>query len=159
MLERDGVPADARRYPVSLDLRYPGQAYEIAVPFEEAGGIAGSVAAFHEAHLRQFNHNEKHVTPEIVAVRVSAIGQLSSPAARSFSPGEEEGGVTTRDVVVAGARKEAPVFQRASLEPGVTLSGPLIVEEAHSTHFLPPGWRIKVHATGALVAEKEGGAL
>lgn len=150
-LSQDRIPQADRSFPATLDLRYPGQAYEIGVPFD--GDLAASVAGFHEAHERQYAHAERHVTPEIVTLRMAATGRLSKPASRPFAGG---GGVTVkarRAVRLAGAVRDTAIVDRDALGPGATLDGPAIVEEAHSTLLIPPGWQLTVHASGALIAE------
>ena len=153
-LSRDGIPEAERSYPVTLDLRYPGQAYEIGVPFD--GDLAATVTAFHDAHERQYAHSERHVTPEIVTLRMAATGPLSKPASRPFQGGTEVMVKARRPVRLAGAVRETAIVDRDTLGPGAVLDGPAIVEEAHSTLLIPPGWRLTVHASGALIAE--GGA-
>lgn len=150
-LSQDRIPQADRSFPATLDLRYPGQAYEIGVPFD--GDLAASVAGFHDAHERQYAHAERHVTPEIVTLRMAATGRLSKPASRPFAGG---GGVTVkarRAVRLAGAVRDTAIVDRDALGPGATLDGPAIVEEAHSTLLIPPGWQLTVHASGALIAE------
>ncbi len=150
-LSQDRIPQADRSFPAILDLRYPGQAYEIGVPFD--GDLSASVAGFHDAHERQYAHAERHVTPEIVTLRMAATGRLSKPASRPFAGG---GGVTVkarRAVRLAGAVRDTAIVDRDALGPGATLDGPAIVEEAHSTLLIPPGWQITVHASGALIAE------
>lgn len=156
LLARDGIAEADRAYPVTLDLRYPGQAYEIGVPLAGADGLAAAVAAFHEAHERQYAHAERHLTPEIVTVRMAATGHLARPGPRPF---EAPAGGTpkgARRIRVAGAERQAAVWERAAIGTDVTVAGPAIVEEPHSTLLLPPGWRLTVHPTGALIATRDG---
>ncbi|WP_028794342.1 hydantoinase/oxoprolinase family protein [Thalassobaculum salexigens] len=149
-LARDGIPDGARSYPVTLDLRYPGQAYEIGVPFD--GDLAATVTAFHDAHARQYAHAERHVTPEIVTLRMAATGRLSKPAARPFEGGSEITVKAKRPVRLAGAIRETAIVDRETLGPGASLAGPAIIEEAHSTLLIPPGWDLTVHPSGVLIA-------
>ena len=156
LLARDGIDAARRRYPVTLDLRYPGQAYEIGVPYD--GDLNGAIDAFHDAHERQYAHAERHVTPEIVAVRMAATGTLSKPVAKPFEAGPAPEIQQRRSVRLRGAIEQTVILHRDSLAPGTELSGPAIVEEAHSTLLIPPGWRLTVHKSGALIAEEVGDA-
>ena len=45
------------------------------------------------------------------------------------------------------------VIERAAFRPGVTLSGPVIVEGVVETTVVPPGWTVRVDAVGSLVIE------
>jgi N-methylhydantoinase A len=152
LLGRDGIADADRAYPVTLDLRYPGQAYEIGVTLAEPSALAEAVAAFHDAHERQYAHAERHVTPEIVTVRMAATGRLTRPGTRPFdvAPGGRPKG--KRAIRVAGAEREAAVWERAAIGIDLAIDGPAIVEEPHSTLLVPPGWRLTAHPTGALIA-------
>lgn len=157
-LIQDRIPEGERSYPVTLDLRYPGQAYEIGIPFD--GDLAATVIAFHDAHERQYAHAERHVMPEIVTLRMAATGRLSKPASRPFEGCHEVSVKARRSVRLAGALRETAIVDRDTLGPGAALDGPAIVEEAHSTLLIPPGWHLTVHPSGALIAaqESKGGA-
>ena len=158
LLARDSIPESDRAHPVTLDFRYPGQAYEIGVSLPPGTAMPEAldqaVAAFHDAHERQYAHAERHVVPEVVTVRMAATGRLTRPGARPFeaaSGGRPKG---TRVIRIAGAEREAAVWDRSAMGAGVGIDGPAIVEEPHSTLLLPPGWRLTVHPTGALIATR-----
>jgi len=154
-LERDGVKTDQRLFPFSLDLRYPGQAYEIGIPFEPDAGIAESVSQFHATHHALFNHSDPHVTPEIVVLRLAATGRLSVPqihtqAAKGTTEQEP------RKQVHGPAGSSIPIYKRRLLNVDSVLNGPLIIEEDHSTHYIPKNWTLRVHPSGTLIADHEG---
>lgn len=151
LLQRDGIPATDRAYPITLDLRYPGQAYEIGAPYD--GDLAVTIAAFHDAHERQYAHAERHVTPDVVTLRMAATGRLSKPAKRPFTPSTTSETRADRPVRIGGRLHDVAIRTRDGLAPGDRISGPLIVEEAHSTLLVPPGWALTVHPTGALIAD------
>ncbi len=154
LLARDGIAPTDRSYPVVLDLRYPGQAYEIGVSYD--GDLSAAVARFHDAHDRQYAHAERHVMPEIVTVRMAATGRLTKPVDRPFKAQDTDPAPAARDVHLAGAALETGIVHRDTLPAGTSRDGPLIVEEAHSTLLIPPGWRLTVHPSGALIAEGGG---
>ena len=156
LLARDGIAAADRAFPVTLDLRYPGQAYEIGVPLESPSALAEAVAAFHDSHERQYAHAERHLVPEIVTVRLAATGRLARPAPRPFDAPSGGRPKSSRNARVGGAECEVDVWERAAIGTEVVIDGPAIVEEPHSTLLLPPGWRLAVHPTGALIATRRG---
>jgi len=161
-LSADGIPPQEQLLPIALDMRYPGQAYEIQVPYDAASAdlaaaLETSIARFHEIHDAQYAHSEPHVTPEIVAVRIAATGKLRKPAEHAFA---FEGARTSkgwRSVYVAGHWHQAAVHERAKLAADLKVSGPVIIEEPHATHFIPPGWELVAAPTGDLVATKRAG--
>jgi N-methylhydantoinase A len=161
-LAGDGVAPADQLLPIALDMRYPGQAYEIQVPFDFSTGslnvaLASSVARFHEVHDTQYAHAEPHVTPEVIAVRIAATGRLSKPAEHVFAFEGSTAHKGQRPVFAAGRWHEATVYERARLAADLDISGPAIIEEAHATHFIPPGWDVTAAPTGDLVATKRAG--
>ena len=162
-LAMEGIAAAEQVLSITLDMRYPGQAYEIQVPLRVEGGglqaaLADAVTAFHDAHDAQYAHAERHVTPEIVAVRIAATGTLAKPVEHAFaSPATVE--AKGRRMVFAGGRQhEAMVIERAKLAANQAMAGPLIIEEEHATHFIPPGWEMVTAPTGDIIATKTAGA-
>ena len=158
MLERDGVaPSEAQSFRSFLDMRYPGQAYEIQVPLEGRPDAASSGAARRDSttlHMAQYAHAERHVAPEIVAVRLAATGRLEKPVDSARSR-RSEGGTAKgmRRVFAEGAwqRRRSGTARRSAERPS---AGPLIVEEEHATHAIPPGWTLRVTAAGDLIASR-----
>jgi N-methylhydantoinase A len=152
-LERDGITAEVRRIGFELDLRYPGQAYEIAVPLAAAADLPAAVAAFHDAHLARFSHSDPAAPVEIVALRMTARGLLRKPAqaARAAGPAIDP---ERRQVYLDGAWRDLPVYPRAGL-PEVEFSGPAIVEDPHATLLIPPAWSIALAPGGDIIASRE----
>ena len=155
VLERDGIRTDQRLFPFSLDLRYPGQAYEIGIPFDPDAGIKGAVARFHATHHALFNHSDPSVTPEIVVLRLAATGRLSAPQMHT-QPGSETAPQEPRKQVHGPSGTSMPIYERHQLNADTVLQGPLIIEEDHSTHYIPANWAVTVHPSGALIADHEG---
>ncbi|MCG5234704.1 hydantoinase/oxoprolinase family protein [Xanthobacter oligotrophicus] len=156
LLAEDGVAAANRAFEWALDLRYQGQAFDLRVQLPEADfspeGIARAAAAFHALHRQRFSYDEPAVPVEVVALRLSAVGRLAKP-----TPAPATG-------AVAGAEQIRPVYGRGGFvetrvvaREAVTaegVAGPAVVEEVYTATYLPAGWTIRSHATGALVAER-----
>jgi 5-oxoprolinase (ATP-hydrolysing) len=53
---------------------------------------------------------------------------------------------------------DAPVYQRADLQPSDTVIGPAIITETTSTNVLEPGWSGVVSAEGCLILSYQGSA-
>ena len=158
MLTRDGVLDAAQELPVYLDMRYPGQAYEIQVPMQSPAALQDAIARFHERHMAQYAHAEPHVTPEIVTVRIAATGRLSKPVERAHLFDGTGQPNAARPVLTNDGWRECPVFKRQELRAGQSITGPLVIEEEHATHFVPPGWTLVVAASGDLIATKFEGS-
>ncbi len=151
LLDDDNIRAADRRITFSLDLRYPGQAYEITTPFTDTNAIAQAVAAFHRLHLSQFAHSEPTVTPDIINLRLSAIGLLDKPKAPVIGSGDGQSR-GRRGIYNRGHWQQVRVYDRRSLETDKTLSGPLVIEEPHSTILVPDGWSLCPLTSGELIA-------
>jgi N-methylhydantoinase A len=161
-LEADGIAPSDHLLPLALDMRYPGQAYEIQVPFEWSPGnfeatLAAAVSRFHDVHEAQYAHAERHVTPDIVAVRIAATGKLKKPIEHVFAFDESTAPKGRRAVFAAGNWHEAAIHERSKLTADMKIAGPAIIEEAHATHFIPPSWQLIATPSGDLIATKRAG--
>jgi N-methylhydantoinase A len=112
------------------DCRYPGQGYELGVAAD--GGPAAAAAAFHALHAERFGHADRERPVEIVNVRV--VGTRRAAAVRI---GE----------VARGAGAPAP---------GTRVAGPATIPLEDATVRIEQGWTGCVHATGALIVERDG---
>ena len=158
-LDTDGVAPALRALPLTLDLRYPGQGYEIGVPLSDAASVNQAAALFHRAHHAQYAHSEPDVTPEIVTVRCAATGRLVKPRPRPFEPSLSSARKGARAIVINGIRAAAPVLDRDTIGPGSRVTGPAIIEEAHSTLYLPAGWNLTAAPSGDLLGTRASGEI
>ncbi|HEX9037915.1 MAG TPA: hydantoinase/oxoprolinase family protein [Ktedonobacterales bacterium] len=141
----------------ALDLRYMGQSYELTVPFDDAADMAG---AFHRAHERRFGYSDAGEPIQIVNVRVKARG-LADTLSMPRQPGgdaEQRGARRSHRVAFSSGDnqliwRQTPVYLREDLAPGAVLTGPAIVAQYDTTTLLPPDWRARVDATGAILAQ------
>jgi N-methylhydantoinase A len=143
---------------LAADLRYEGQGYELTVPLEDLSpaAIARAERAFHALHGAVYGHAAPDEPVELVALRVTA----SAPGA-GFVPRPLPGGRAPAPAAVAkvwdgGAWVEAPAFERTALPPGWEATGPVLVLEAESTTWVPPGWNVAVDAWGTLEVSRGG---
>jgi N-methylhydantoinase A len=75
------------------------------------------------------------------------------PARSAANPGKAA--ARTRPVIVQGATMAVPVWDRDAI--GDPVMGPAIVEEPYTSIYVPAGWRIAAHASGALIADRMPG--
>ncbi len=152
------VPPEARRLELRLDLRYVGQNFELAVPFDplalpDAAGIRERFFAAHETAYGYFN---PHDPIEVVNFRLTARGRLHRAAAPAPVTGTPEAPVPfeQREVFFTADRpRTTPVFDRAALRPGQQLVGPAVVEQLDATTLLFPDDRARIDAAGNLLIE------
>jgi N-methylhydantoinase A len=159
LLDEDGVAMEDRTLHWTLDCRYVGQAFELPVQLGLAdfspGGLAKVETDFHTIHQQLFSYHEPDGVVEIVALRLAARGRLASPvASASAAIAKQPPAAATRSVLHGGQAVPAVVRPRQNLAVGEVIAGPAIIEEAYTSAYVPPGWQIHLHRTGAMIAER-----
>ena len=156
-LRRQGY-ASRVRVRRSLDLRYAGQSYELAVAIAVTiGGCAPRrfVPAFHRAHGDRFGHADPSREVEVVAVRVRA----EAPGAAIRLPplprgsGDAKAARLERRDAWFGRRRSTWLYGRDRLRAGDRLRGPALVLQLDTTTVIPPGWGAAVDEAGNLMLE------
>jgi N-methylhydantoinase A len=141
----DGMPIR------SVDLRYQGQGYELNIPFGDE-----ILKIFHGLHRQRYGFANEQRQIEIVNVRVRMIARTETfdPSRGEMQDGNaQQALLTKRAVYFDGITQETPVYDRESLRPGDSLSGPAIITEYSSATILPPGDRLHVDAFNNLIIE------
>jgi N-methylhydantoinase A len=157
-LLRDGIPPEAVSFERFADMRYYGQAYELAVPCDEVlssgnGPLARLVASFHAQHDRVYGHHADDEPVQFVNLRVDALGRVPRGTWKP-PPRRVRHATRTRSVYVCGAGwQKASVLDRGSLEMGQDYAGTMIVEQPDSTVWIPPGDVATVDAHGNIIVE------
>ncbi|PZW51124.1 N-methylhydantoinase A [Humitalea rosea] len=156
LLAEDGVPEAQRALEWSADCRYAGQAFELSVAMAEAAfspeGLAAIAEGFHRVHRQRFAHDDRGVPVEIVTLRLTARGLLAKPGTEASTARAEPVPPTSRPVLVDGAWQAATICTRNAVT-ATPLAGPAVIEEAYTSTYIPPGWRVSAHPGGALIAE------
>jgi N-methylhydantoinase A len=160
MLRRAGVPEHRWELSRAADCRYPRQAYELTVPVAggavDADTLARLARDFHGRHQATYGHASPTEPVQCVNLRVSAVGRLAPLDVSGSAPVADAG--ATRPARVAYFKETGPVrcdvLAREAVKPGVSCSGPVIVESADTTVVVPPGWRLTAEAGGLLMLER-----
>ena len=155
-LEREVLLAftTAERRHVRLErraqVRVLGQAHELTV---ETLPLVSLAARFHVAHERRYGFADRDAAVQVVTLEVGCWLPAALPRERRAP--RLRGGVPARPQRVrawqAGRAIELPLWQRAQLVPGALLRGPGVVVDDGATLWIAPGWRARVHASGALM--------
>ncbi|WP_332608218.1 hydantoinase/oxoprolinase family protein [Achromobacter sp. ESBL13] len=159
---RRAAPDTALTHKRVVYMRYSGQGHEIAVdlpdgPFDQAASARLS-AAFAQRYAELYGRSLPHVAPEAVSWSVAAqAGQRRARPHDHIAAGQGTAArVTgTRPVYDAaqGRRIDIPVYERQSLDPEQTLTGPALVVEDETTTFVPPGFVARRSRLGSLVLD------
>jgi N-methylhydantoinase A len=165
-MEREGAAAlqeaghgkRASVYERSADMRYVGQEHAVTVDLPsglfKTGDIAGIKAAFDAEHLQRYGTNAPGEPAEFVSLRLAARGKMETPKTAAQDPHDSAptAALVRRKLVHFGSAGwvETPVYARAILKCGNTVSGPALIEEHASTTVLWPGDEMHVDAFGSL---------
>jgi N-methylhydantoinase A len=138
---------------VTCELRYRGQAFELAVEASAEPDPDELREAFHTAHETAYGFRDPEGDVELVTIRVTATepGPDVDPAAAGAAAAGAESG--RRTVIFGGEEQEAAVL-RGEPEPGEELAGPAIVELPEATLIVPPGWAGTVLESGTIRVER-----
>src|SRR5713226_46513 len=137
VLEKSGLSDSEISYEYSADVRYVGQGHEVSVPLPN--GVLGErhlpqvTAAFERIYQALYGRKGPDVPLEVINWRVVTSGPR--PAADFHLPQAD----FARKSAIKNSRMayfpeqgrygETPVYDRYSLKPGESFSGPAIVEE------------------------------
>lgn len=148
-LERHAGPAGVHLR--SVDLRYAGQGYELAVDW-----LDDFAAEFHRQHRRRYGYSDPDRPVEVVNARLRCITPTESdpPARHKRTPNNGARAVLkSKKIYCEGAWQDGLVYDRALLEPGAVFEGPALIVEYSATTFLPPHCRATVDEHSDLVLE------
>jgi len=163
-LASERIAAEAQRLTRSVDMRYAGQNYELAVPVPEgpltAATLDALVQAFADAHRRLYGFVAEGEPVQFVTLRVEAVGTVRKATLAEERPaGEDAGGAIRghRQVWIAeqGRSVLCPVYTRDALRAGNRFAGPAIVEQMDATTFVLPAMQARVDAFSNLILEGE----
>ena len=150
----DASDPDAAVVERAADCRYAGQSFEITVPVDERFDAEAVADRFHEAHEQAYGYRMDEGI-EVVNLRATATVEGAEPVVRHEGDGDALLGSREAYFPGAGAR-ETTVYDRDRLEPGTTISGPAVLEQAESTTVVPPTWAGDILDDGTLVMTREG---
>jgi N-methylhydantoinase A len=126
----------------ALDMRYAGQGYEITVPCDTATDLARLRAAFDARHQTMFGHSAPNEPVEIVSYRVRGIGKVPPVEMPRFGRAGTSLADALREkrrVRFDGETIECPVYQRETLDVGLGVAGPAVLDQLDCTTVICPG--------------------
>jgi 5-oxoprolinase (ATP-hydrolysing)/N-methylhydantoinase A len=149
------------------EMRILGQYHEISVPLNgialEAGSLPAMIDAFQDAYRRRYGRVLEGLPIEALHWRLTATGPASSvdlrpedetsDSAEQAIKGSRLACFPASDGVPQASFVETPVYDRERLLPGMTFSGPAIVEEREATAVIWPGDRARIDRYRAIVVE------
>jgi N-methylhydantoinase A len=150
-LERSlGTAPAAARTEVTCEMRYRGQAFELAIdagPEPDPNELGERFAA---AHAERYGYRDPDAEVELVNLRVAIVEPGAEPKLLAANGRLEE---SSRRARFEGRWIEARVLRG---EPAANLgaAGPCVLELPEATLVVPPGWSINVDETGTVSMER-----
>ena len=143
-----GVATDRIRREWMLNLVYPGQTFDVAIPIDKTAGTAitptqleDAVEEFHRRNEASRLIEARSQEPFVRGIRLVATGLVDQPQLAQLTATTEPPEPIGHRRLYAGDawHDEAPVFDGAALRPGPTLRGPALVQSRFTTLVLAPG--------------------
>ena len=146
----EGFEEAVMKFEPSLDIRYKGQAFELAIPVPLDGATANAVLAeFHETYAKFYGHANTDQEAEIVNARLVGLAPTEIP--EPGVPAAEGDPVIGRrwvyfDEMIDGV----PIYDRDLIPVDNPFQGPAIIEETGATTVVAPGWTCRRDARDTL---------
>jgi N-methylhydantoinase A len=159
---QEEIATDARRIVRTVDMRYAGQNYELAVPLPDGPVTQKSLdllaKGFADTHQRMYGFLAEGEAVQLVTFRLEATGLVSKATLKAHPLAEPDASHAireTREVWLAESRDfvACPVYAREELNAGNRFFGPAIVEQMDATTVVLPGMTARVDPYLNLILE------
>jgi N-methylhydantoinase A len=145
-----------------LDLRYVGQEHTVKIPvdlsdLQSGTGMQGVGDRFHADHETRYTYRLPDAGIEVVNFHLVATvyvvkpkPQLRKSTKRKIDDAlvEERGVYFEHDGIMTAA-----VYDGSKLEPGMTLTGPAVIQDASSSLVLPPLHKLSMDSYGNFIVD------
>ena len=160
-LEAAGIAPARREFEWRLNMVYPGQTFDVAIPIDKVAGkpisqhaLEAAVGEFHrrneEARLIEARSQE----PVVRGVRLIATGLVDQPEDVHLDEASGVEPIGQRRVYVGDAwHDRVPVFDGDAMRPGTPVVGPALIQSRFTTVVLAPGDEARVRPNGDVLIE------
>ncbi|MBL6947307.1 MAG: hydantoinase B/oxoprolinase family protein [Rhodospirillales bacterium] len=135
-------------------IRYAGTDTAFLVAMDDRDGLQRN---FSDAHGKRFGFVMKERDLVVEAVSVEVVGvTVSVDDARQETPGDRKQvtALARHPVWADGAYRDAPFYDRETMNPGDHVDGPAVIIEPVATTVVEQGWRAEVTAHDHLVLSR-----
>lgn len=153
-LKNSGVEINGKQVRHFAEMAYVGQIHSLRVPIEESWDTARIDKAFAEAYQAEFGNTLGDIATNIVSLRTVVEG-LRERAKRNRPappPCKAPESAAHRKVHFTKWWK-TPIYHRDTLQPGMLINGPAIIEQADTTIIIEPGMSGKIDAYENILVE------
>lgn len=158
VFDQQNVAHENRVLVVKLDLRYRGQEHTLSIDYVSGDTVAKLEKLFQVAHQDRYGHAMDERC-EIASVRVKCFAQVQKPELPKIKRAKSEAQVVgSREAYdfATSSMAHFTIFDRDTLEAGMTLSGPTIIQEAASATIVFSDQRVEVDEYGQLLISRVG---
>ena len=152
----ESVDLKDQRQAWSVDLRYAGQNFELAINFENNQFNRETALAlraeFDKAHEVAYGYSQSTEPVELVGMRVKLAGVLSKPPLPKTKKGSSFNSSGSRKVSFGkNAWFETPIYRRDTIPVDHNFEGPAVIEQMDSMLLVFPGDTAKIDDWGNLI--------
>ncbi len=146
-----GIAVDAIATVRTLQVRYAGTDTTLEVPL---GTLDAIERTFKDAHRTRFGFVDATRGLEVEAILVDAMDRGTVDTASATAKVDEIAAPQPDQRVTVrfdGAARDAGLYIRENLKPGMSVDGPAIIAEANATTVIEPGWQARINAEGDMI--------
>ncbi len=151
MAERAGENMSGAEPRATYEMRYRGQAFELAIPGPPDPDPEELAQRFADAHEERYGYRDSDGVVELVNVRLAMVSPGPDPRPAAASEGELS--ESERKARFGGEWHKTRVV-RGEPSAGAAVEGPVIFELPEATLVLPPDWSAKVDEAGTIIARR-----
>jgi N-methylhydantoinase A len=149
---RAALRDDDAKLSATYELRYRGQAFELAIPGDTEPEPNKLREAFESEHEELYGYSDSEQTLELVTIRVTAT-VAGAEVELAATEQDEEPDRETRRATLGGEQVELDVL-RGTPAPGTAIEGPAAIDLPESTLVVPAQWSGEVDDGGTIHLER-----
>jgi N-methylhydantoinase A len=154
-LANEGVSDDRMVFQRKIDMRYLGQWRALSISLSApVASLDEAMATFHHEHGREHNYSRPGAPVEVYRISVIATGLTPKARFAEFEPVDAKpAAIGTRKVRFdeLPSSVDTPVYDRATLQAGMKVVGPAVIDQLDSTIIVPPGVTAEVDRSLTIV--------
>ncbi|MDQ1518968.1 MAG: N-methylhydantoinase, partial [Actinomycetota bacterium] len=160
-LRAAGVPEERMRFDWLLNLVYPGQTFDSAIPLARVDGhplqmsdVEAAVESFHRRNEAARLIEARAQEPTVRGVRLVATGLVPQPSTVRRAEHDAPAAIGRRVVHTGDAwHDDVPVYANDTIGPGAVITGPALVVRPFTTIVLRAGDRARMLSDANMVID------
>jgi N-methylhydantoinase A len=138
----------------AAEMSYLGQIHTLRVPIKADWSVAEIEAAFEAVYRTEYGNTLSGIPKMLVSLKTAVHGKRDQPESVAGIVGEAiTPQLRAHREIHFGRWITTPIYDRRDLLPGMTFTGPAIVEQADTTSVIEPGMTARVDAKSNILVE------